>query len=127
MKSFVPYLITYRQHTQVCLSILSYDYYTFSFQIYQILGFIIYKSRFSHYNKLLMIKLTRGEFMDLIIGNKIKVLRKNLGLTQKELAAQIGIAQQTLGGYEKNKSQPDIETLKRLATFFQFQQTFFWD
>lgn len=65
-----------------------------------------------------MLKFNRGESMDLLIGMKIKTLRKNFGLTQKELAARIGIAQQTLGGYEKSKSQPDIETLKKLASFF---------
>lgn len=56
--------------------------------------------------------------MDINVGIKIKELRKSLGLTQKELAKKIGIAQQTLCGYERLSSQPDIETLKKIAIFF---------
>lgn len=56
--------------------------------------------------------------MEQLIGDKIKVLRKSFGLTQKELAENVGIARATLSGYEKQTSQPDIETLKKLASFF---------
>lgn len=56
--------------------------------------------------------------MDKQIGAKLKYLRKSRGLTQIELSQYIGIAQQTLGGYENSKSQPDIEILKKFAEFF---------
>ncbi|MGN0438301.1 MAG: helix-turn-helix domain-containing protein [Lachnospiraceae bacterium] len=56
--------------------------------------------------------------MDQFIGKKIRDLRKSLGLTQTDLAESIGIARTTLIGYENQTSQPDIETLKRLASFF---------
>ena len=56
--------------------------------------------------------------MDKQIGAKIKLLRKNRGLKQAELALYIGVAQQTLCGYENSKSQPDIEVLKKIAEFF---------
>lgn len=56
--------------------------------------------------------------MEKAIGHKIKVLRKSLGLTQNELAENIGIARATLSGYENQISQPDIETLKKIAIFF---------
>lgn len=62
--------------------------------------------------------------MEQFIGNKIKVLRKSFGLTQKELADKIGIARATLSGYEKQTSQPDIETLKKLAHFFSVSTDF---
>lgn len=56
--------------------------------------------------------------MDKQIGAKIKLLRKSRGIKQAELARYIGVAQQTLCGYETLKSQPDIEVLKRIAEFF---------
>lgn len=58
--------------------------------------------------------------MELFIGNKIKTSRKSYGLTQKELADKIGIARAALSSYEKQTSQPDIETLKKLVCFFCF-------
>ncbi|MCM1158322.1 MAG: helix-turn-helix domain-containing protein [Bacteroidales bacterium] len=56
--------------------------------------------------------------MDSIIGDKIKSLRKSFHITQEELANSIGISRQTITGYERKISQPDIEILKRLASFF---------
>lgn len=56
--------------------------------------------------------------MDLIIGKKIRNLRKAYHLTQKELADNLGIARATLSGYENKVSQPDLETLKKISIYF---------
>lgn len=56
--------------------------------------------------------------MDLIIGKKIRNLRKAYHLTQQELADNLGIARATLSGYENKISQPDLETLKRISIYF---------
>ncbi len=49
---------------------------------------------------------------------RLKELRNKLGLSQTQLANQIGIAQNTLSQYEKGTRQPDHETLKKLADYF---------
>ena len=44
--------------------------------------------------------------------------RKMSGLTQKELAARLGISPTTLAGYENAGKDPKIATLIKLADFF---------
>lgn len=48
-------------------------------------------------------------------GKKIKMLRKNLKLTQKELAKMVNVTNVSICGYEKNNRTPDIETLESIA------------
>lgn len=47
-------------------------------------------------------------------GDKLKEARKNKGLTQQELAKQIGVAKSTLAGYEKGNREPDVFKIKGL-------------
>lgn len=49
---------------------------------------------------------------------KIKELREEKGLMQKELGDIIGISQNTLSQYENGKREPDYETLKKIAEYF---------
>ena len=49
---------------------------------------------------------------------RLKELRKLKNTTQTEIAELIGVKQQTYNGYENNKFQPDIETLIKLADYF---------
>ena len=44
--------------------------------------------------------------------------RKNVGLTQDELASQLGISRQSITLYEKGARVPDIEVLRKFADFF---------
>lgn len=44
--------------------------------------------------------------------------RKNAGLTQDELASQLGISRQSITLYEKGARVPDIEVLRKFADFF---------
>ena len=53
-----------------------------------------------------------------MISKKIKDLRRQKGLTQKELASKIGIGVSTLGMYEINKRTPDYDVLQKLASYF---------
>jgi putative transcriptional regulator len=39
-------------------------------------------------------------------GNRIRALRRHLGLTQKEMAARLGTRQQTISEWEQNAYQP---------------------
>ena len=42
--------------------------------------------------------------------NRIKELRKKVGLSQAQLANKIGISNQIISFYENNKREPKIET-----------------
>lgn len=53
------------------------------------------------------------------LGERLKVARKNKGLTQEEAARVIGVKAQTISGYENNYRQPDAEVLKRFADTYE--------
>lgn len=44
-----------------------------------------------------------------------KELRKNAGLTQAQLAEQVGIDQGTVSAYENGTKRPSFDTIPRLA------------
>ena len=52
------------------------------------------------------------------IGNKIKILRTNKGITQEQLAEQLHISGQAVSKWENETSQPDINMLPTLAEYF---------
>ena len=52
------------------------------------------------------------------LGNRLKTLRLQKGLTQKELALQVGVTKSTISAYEKGERKPAYETLVLLARIF---------
>lgn len=50
--------------------------------------------------------------------NRLKNLRKNRGLIQEILAAEVGITQQMLSRYEKDISIIKVDILKKFAEYF---------
>lgn len=50
--------------------------------------------------------------------NRIKELRKQKGIGQKELAKSLGVTQQTISLYEKDSREPKLATWEKLADFF---------
>lgn len=50
--------------------------------------------------------------------NRIRELRKQRGMTMKELGKVIGAAESTVSHYETGRRQPDNKTLLILAEFF---------
>lgn len=58
------------------------------------------------------------------IGSKIKELRLEKGLLQKDLAIQIGVARNTITQYEKNLANPSYEVLIAIAKFFNVSTDF---
>lgn len=48
----------------------------------------------------------------------LKKLRQETGVSQKQLADNIGVSQQSINKYENHNIEPDIETLIRIADFF---------
>lgn len=51
--------------------------------------------------------------------NRIAELRKQNKLTQEKFSKIIGIGRSTLAMYETNKTEPDFNTLKKMADYFQ--------
>lgn len=52
------------------------------------------------------------------IGEKIRILRGNKGVTQAELAAALAVSSQTVSKWETHLSSPDISILPTLAAYF---------
>jgi len=58
--------------------------------------------------------------MDVIkIGKCISEARKKAGLTQDALAEKLCVTRQAVSNWENDKTQPDIETLEKLAEVFE--------
>ena len=52
------------------------------------------------------------------IGNTIKTLRKAKGVTQEEVARELGVSYQAVSKYENEVAQPDISLIPLLAQYF---------
>lgn len=57
--------------------------------------------------------------MNLLIGNKIKQIRIERGLTQEEMATHLGISFQSISKWERGDGYPDITMLPALAHYLQ--------
>lgn len=53
--------------------------------------------------------------MDMTIGKRIALLRKEKGLTQEELANAMGVSPQAVSKWENDQTCPDISALPKLA------------
>ena len=53
------------------------------------------------------------------IAYNIRTLRKERGLTQEELAAQLHVTRQAVSSWERGGSCPDFDTLKALAEILE--------
>ena len=51
-------------------------------------------------------------------SDKLRCLIEERNLTQKRVANDLNIAPSTIGGYVQGSSEPDFETLKILAEYF---------
>ncbi len=56
--------------------------------------------------------------MNFLIGNRIKELRKERGMTQEQLADLVGISFQAISKWENNIALPDITLVPKLAQIF---------
>ena len=53
-----------------------------------------------------------------MIGNRIKLLREELGLKQEELAKKMSVSPSSIGMYERNLREPNNELTLKFANFF---------
>lgn len=51
-------------------------------------------------------------------GSKIKSLRSNHNLTQKQLADMVGVSNKAISKWESDEGLPDIDNLKRVSSIF---------
>ena len=52
------------------------------------------------------------------LSEKLRELRKKMGLTQNDVAVQIGVSRVGYTQYELGKREPDYEILKKIAKIF---------
>ncbi len=57
--------------------------------------------------------------MKIILGQRLKELREEKGLTQKELSSVLGINSVTYLHYEKDQREPPLALLADMAKFFE--------
>lgn len=50
--------------------------------------------------------------------SRLKKLRKSKGVTQQELANELRYSQQVISNYEAGEREPQIQTLIKLADYF---------
>ena len=62
--------------------------------------------------------MKEGQTMNELIGKNIVMLRKELGLTQEQLANALGISYQAVSKWETGNACPDISMLPLLADLF---------
>lgn len=53
-----------------------------------------------------------------MIMNQIKLLRKAKKITQKQLGDVLGVAESTISMYESGNRQPDVDTMRKIADYF---------
>ena len=53
-----------------------------------------------------------------MFSSKLKELRAKKGLSQAELAKRLGVTQQAVGRWERDKNLPDNDVLKKISVMF---------
>lgn len=56
--------------------------------------------------------------MNILFSSNIRALRENSRLTQQQLADKLSVTQRKISYWESGKIEPDLESLWRLADFF---------
>ena len=65
--------------------------------------------------KIRQIEIIRLDDFDRDLVAKIRECRKNVLMTQKELAVSMGVSQQFISNIEKGRERPNLDFLKKLA------------
>lgn len=53
-----------------------------------------------------------------MLPERLKKLRTNKEMSQRNLAGVLGVSQQTIGSWEVGRTSPDPEMINRIASFF---------
>lgn len=57
------------------------------------------------------------------VGENIKKIRKEKGITQKELGERLGVSQAAIGQFENDNSNLKMETIKKIANALDVEYT----
>jgi transcriptional regulator with XRE-family HTH domain len=57
----------------------------------------------------------------------LKAIRERRNITQVRLSIEIGVSQETISAYESGKALPSIETLCKMANFFNVSSDYLLD
>ena len=62
------------------------------------------------------------------LGNRVRELREERGMTQAELGEAIGVTRQTVAAIEQNRYSPSLESAFRIARLFErgVEDVFYW-
>ena len=60
-------------------------------------------------------------------NEKLRLLIDERNITQKKVASDINIAPSTMNGYVVGTSEPDFDTLKRIAAYFNVSSDYLLD
>lgn len=62
-----------------------------------------------------------------MIGNKLRKLRLEKGVTQRDIAELLGVSPRTISSYETDISDPPLDNLKTLANYFNVTVDYMMD
>lgn len=61
------------------------------------------------------------------LGNKIKIARKSIGLSQQDLARYMKVTNKTISAYEVGRTSPPLTMLKKISLIVQKPLSYFDD
>jgi len=61
------------------------------------------------------------------IGNKIRIARKSIGMSQKDLARVLRISDKAISSYEVGRISPSVTVLKKISTVVHKPLSYFDD
>lgn len=59
-----------------------------------------------------------------MVGERLRELRRIKGMTQLQLAREVGLSASAIGMYEQGRREPDNDTLARLCALFDVSSDF---
>lgn len=57
--------------------------------------------------------------MNMLLGEKLKKARKNIGMSQNEVAEELMLSRQTISKWENNVCLPDLENFQRICKLYK--------
>ena len=57
--------------------------------------------------------------MNMLLGEKLKKARKNIGMSQNEVAEELMLSRQTISKWENNVCLPDLENFQRIFKLYK--------
>ena len=58
------------------------------------------------------------------LGNRLKILREDTGLSQAKFVGVIGSTQSSINRYENGQAKPSVELLRRYADYFDISMDY---